>query len=62
MPGGYLEPAAAACATYFSRRPREVAEVPLERLLAWSARVEKAAYDTDGIRRLVVAYRTSKPS
>jgi hypothetical protein len=35
-----------------------VALKPLERLLAWSKTVEKTAYDSDGVLKIVTAYRT----
>jgi hypothetical protein len=46
-----------AAATYFATRPPEVALAPLERLLAWSKRVQKTEWDRDGVQEIVKGYR-----
>jgi hypothetical protein len=54
---------ALACAVYFAQRPLAVGRRPLEALLARTEAMDKAASDSDGIRKIVLEYvaRTTDP-
>jgi hypothetical protein len=47
---------ALACAVYFAERPVTVGRGPLETLLARTKTMEKTAFDSDGIKKIVVEY------